>query len=222
MLKRNSQRNIASEFHSLLHDLLNPLTAISLGVDALRNDSSQNELVQNLHVSSSQLHQYIRLTREYINNDSSRIEFLIDDIVESVIKIMLPKLQVENINIAFENETIAMKHNPLLLYRALINILSNSMEAFRDIDRPEKIIIINVSCVGNTCTVSISDNGCGIEPTLLENIFLPYFSTKNLERNSGLGLSIAHDIIKDSFHGNIEAFSKVDYGTMFRMSFPIS
>lgn len=64
--------------------------------------------------------------------------------------------------------------------------------------------------------LSIEDNGCGIPPDLLDKIFTPFFTTK--ESGSGLGLSIAHQIVEA--HGaEIEANSHPDYGTKFIIRF---
>ncbi|MBI9100913.1 MAG: PAS domain S-box protein [Spirochaetales bacterium] len=67
--------------------------------------------------------------------------------------------------------------------------------------------------------LSISDNGEGIEPSIIDHIFEPFFTTKPRERGTGLGLSTVFGIIKQ--HGAyITVESTLDIGTCFRLYFP--
>ena len=67
---------------------------------------------------------------------------------------------------------------------------------------------------GARVVVEISDNGPGIPPDVLEHIFDPFYTTK--ENGSGLGLSIAHTIIREH-QGRLEVNSKPGQGTTFRI-----
>jgi two-component system, NtrC family, nitrogen regulation sensor histidine kinase NtrY len=82
-----------------------------------------------------------------------------------------------------------------LLEQVLINLVKNSIEALEGI--PEG----RVSMVGytnaNQVVIEVSDNGRGIPPDLVENIFVPFFTTK--ETGSGIGLSLSQQIIR--LHG---------------------
>lgn len=72
---------------------------------------------------------------------------------------------------------------------------------------------------GNYVRLSIRDNGCGIEPEIVERIFDPYFTTKKKGAGTGLGLSLVHGIIKN--HGGwIDVKSSVGEGTEVTVLFP--
>jgi two-component system NtrC family sensor kinase len=69
----------------------------------------------------------------------------------------------------------------------------------------------------DTCSIEISDTGCGIPPEHLERLFTPFFSTKS--NGSGLGLAVSYGIVKDH-GGEITVQSSPGNGSTFRVSLP--
>ena len=67
--------------------------------------------------------------------------------------------------------------------------------------------------------VDIEDNGCGIDPGIIDKIFDPFFTTKDVGMGTGLGLSICHGIITD-MGGSITVSSKKDEGTCVSVRLP--
>ncbi|MCH8111971.1 MAG: PAS domain S-box protein [Proteobacteria bacterium] len=74
---------------------------------------------------------------------------------------------------------------------------------------------------GRYAVLTVSDDGCGIQPALLEHIFEPFFSTRAPGEGSGIGLSVVSDIVK-SYGGRISVSSRLGEGTEFRLAFPLS
>lgn len=68
----------------------------------------------------------------------------------------------------------------------------------------------------------IEDNGAGIPPDILPNIFNPFFTTKPIGKGTGLGLSISYQIIVEKHLGNLHCFSTRGKGTEFRIQLPVS
>jgi polar amino acid transport system substrate-binding protein len=66
----------------------------------------------------------------------------------------------------------------------------------------------------------VSDNGCGIDDSVLKNIFDPFFTTKKSKGGIGLGLSITYGIVKEH-GGSIEVASRKGLGTTFTIRFPV-
>jgi len=67
----------------------------------------------------------------------------------------------------------------------------------------------------------VSDNGPGIEPTVLERIFDPFFTTKRLTGGTGLGLSVSLGIA-ESHGGSLTATSELGHGATFTLRLPIA
>ena len=84
------------------------------------------------------------------------------------------------------------------LQQVIINLLINAVHASADGD----VINIDVECENEQLKVIIRDQGCGIEEEDINNIYDPFFSTKEEGEGSGLGLSISLGII-ESHHGDL-------------------
>ncbi|HMQ69583.1 MAG TPA: ATP-binding protein [Ignavibacteria bacterium] len=97
------------------------------------------------------------------------------------------------------------------------NLINNAVQAI-----PQKgEIKINSSYENNNVIVEISDNGSGIVKENLENIFLPFYSSKDYGKGTGLGLAIAKRIVNEH-KGEILVESKVGKGTKFTLVFPVN
>jgi len=72
-----------------------------------------------------------------------------------------------------------------------------------------------------TIEISIQDNGNGITESIREKIFQPFFTTKPSGQGTGLGLSLAYDIVTKGLGGTLEEESGETKGTTFIVKFPI-
>ncbi len=71
------------------------------------------------------------------------------------------------------------------------------------------------------CCLSISDTGSGIPQEMIDNVFDPYFTTKEQGKGSGLGLSVIHGIV-ESYNGKIEIQSEPEKGTTVNVFIPVT
>lgn len=123
---------------------------------------------------------------------------------------------------------------PAQLNQVFMNIISNAIDAleeakdFGSSTKQERkkgenstISIHTEATLSNFVTVRIKDNGPGIEPAILENIFAPFFTTKSIGKGTGLGLAICYQIIT-KHQGTIEVNSQLGQGTEFTITLPIA
>ena len=99
--------------------------------------------------------------------------------------------------------------------QVILNLLVNaaqSITAFGEIH-------VSTRCVDDEVCLSVADNGSGILPEHLEQVFNPFFTTKPADQGTGLGLSISRDIIR-THGGRIEVSSTPGEGSEFRMFLP--
>jgi signal transduction histidine kinase len=107
-----------------------------------------------------------------------------------------------------------VEHDSDQIHQVLLNLLLNALQA---IDANGKITVA-VKPFGTTAIVEVADNGRGIPPDHLPNIFRPFFTTKG--DGTGLGLSLARRIVEDH-HGRIDVTSVVGHGTTFAVVLPL-
>lgn len=97
----------------------------------------------------------------------------------------------------------------------MINLLKNAFESFDD-RKKDRRVNIRTNLSGNRVVVTVEDNGCGISEEMVDQVFVPFFSTK--EKGSGIGLSLARQIM-NKHDANIHLESKPGEGTWVRLMF---
>ncbi|MDD3324455.1 MAG: PAS domain-containing sensor histidine kinase [Sulfurospirillaceae bacterium] len=103
----------------------------------------------------------------------------------------------------------------------LINIINNSIEAYRskDYEKKEISIVLDKNKKGSAI-ITVCDKAGGIDKTILDKIFEPYFTTKHASAGTGLGLYMSKMIVEKNMMGSIRAYNK-DSGACFEIEVPI-
>jgi len=121
--------------------------------------------------------------------------------------------------IAFRTEVPELRYvtaDRNLTMLVLINLMKNAMESMANM-KEGKSIVIKVESTGSHFTqMHIIDSGCGIPAEDVEQVFVPFYSTK--KGGSGIGLSIAHQIMQKQ-KGNLSVVSTLGKGSLFTASF---
>lgn len=111
---------------------------------------------------------------------------------------------------------------PGKLNQVFLNIISNAIQAIneRHGEKPVGILKINTSYNETRVLVKIIDNGTGMNENTKKKVFEPFFTTKDVGKGTGLGMSIAYNIIK-KHDGQIHVISAPGAGTEFVLDLPI-
>lgn len=138
-------------------------------------------------------------------------QILVRELFNSIKILMAPSLKNKNIELIFEEDNLDLKINidTYLIEQVLINLILNAVHACQDRDNSKVILSAHKNLEGNSI-LRISDNGKGIPKEFLDDIFVPFFSTK--KNGSGIGLSLSKQIML-LHNGKIEIKSKEDIGT---------
>jgi signal transduction histidine kinase len=118
------------------------------------------------------------------------------------------------VEMSIKPENLNIRADETLLEQTLINLVKNAVEAIKDQD--DKKIRLEAFLHDNRPVLSIADNGPGIPPDIMENIFTPFYTSR--KGGSGIGLSFARQVMK-MHHGNISVHSMPDNGSTFTLSF---
>ncbi|NBY20255.1 HAMP domain-containing protein [bacterium] len=221
MERMSAWREVAKR---IAHEIKNPLTPIQLSVQRLRrryldkidDDGTFGEsteiILKEVDALKTLVNEFSSFAR--LPEIQKRIEDLNDIVIEAV---NLFKAAHESIQFDLELAPIVpkMQLDRSQLKRVLINLFDNAVAAMNH----EGLIKIQTELIssGQICRLSVSDEGCGIDPSGLEQLFEPYFSTK--EGGTGLGLAIVKRIVAD--HGGIVRAEPQELrGTRFVIEFP--
>lgn len=122
--------------------------------------------------------------------------------------------------------------DPTQIHQIVMNLSTNAYHAMRetggtleielkDIEFPGTNLQSSLNMAsGKYILLSVSDTGTGIDDSVIDKIFEPYFTSKEKGEGTGLGLAVVHGIVKDHA-GNIEVFSTLGKGTTFNIYLPV-
>ena len=135
------------------------------------------------------------------------------EVVEDVLVLLKPKLEEHGISCIrqFPNKEVHCQLDPDLMEQVFINLILNAIESFKSYDEAKVTIGVFKDSSGEI-EVQISDNGEGIPAEVLDQIWIPFFTTK--DEGSGIGLSLSRQIVQ-LHKGNIQVSSKMGEGTLF-------
>jgi two-component system, NtrC family, sensor kinase len=103
--------------------------------------------------------------------------------------------------------------------RVLLNLINNAFQAVNGVENPK--VMVTTKHTENGIQITVSDNGPGIPEAIKDKIFQPFFTTKPTGSGTGLGLSLAYDIIK-AHGGELTLDSTEGVGTEFTIKIPIA
>lgn len=218
----------------LTHEISNsaiPLSTLSSFIFELMRDADADERKltadekQDLMTSLKTIEQRSRSLKEFVTNFRSvnqvpepalqrmSVKVLVDEIHS------LFKKEAEKENIKFQIVNYGDAYNILadknLTMQVIINLIKNGIEAMSNM-REGKVLSVNVEKMGRYLNLSVCDTGCGIPPEHLDQIFIPFYSTK--KSGSGIGLSISQQIMQKQ-KGDISVRSVEGRGTEFILTF---
>ena len=140
---------------------------------------------------------------------------LLRDLFENLHQLMQPTLEQKHVQleIILQNPELSYEMDATLIEQVLINLLVNAIEAVKDKPNP-RIQLSAFSAGNNKINIKVADNGCGIPPSLMDRIFIPFFSTR--KNGSGIGLSLSQQILL-LHKGSIQVQSVENEGSVFTL-----
>ena len=194
------------------HDLKTPLTRMKLQLSLMKNDDARKELENDIQEMTAMLNSYVSFVKggEPETIENINLNNLINNICETNISLKFKIYQ------KFIKE-IETSGRALQIKRAIQNIIDNAK-------RYSSEIYIEITSNEEDCLISIEDNGPGIPEENYEDVFKPFFtldpSRNKLKGESGLGMTIARDIIR-SHGGEIKLSKSKNSGLKTTINLPL-
>ncbi len=201
----------------LIHDVANPLTAIALNLDLMQN-TSQGTLLKTARQNLKYLERYLDGARKQIDTGGAVADFSINDELAQVIAMLQHQARQASVLLRFRADApIYLRGDPVKFSRIAANLISNSIEAYDnlDIDKAKQVVNVSVRRSAKAVILRITDNGIGIAKPQINQIFNSFYSSKPPEqRNLGLGLSLVKEYVETDFKGSVTVKSNSS-GTTF-------
>ena len=126
----------------------------------------------------------------------------------------------------FDNGIEKVNIIPQEIGRVILNLINNAFYAVNERSKQgipgyDPTVVVGTRSLQNRIEISVKDNGDGIPDSIKEKIFQPFFTTKPTGQGTGLGLSLAYDIVK-AHGGEIRLETKEGEGTEFIVQLPVS
>jgi len=182
------------------------------------------EFMDNKAKESEYLLEYMSTTiddfRTFFKPNKQKEEFKIDQVVDAVLHIVGLTIQSNEIKIIYDKQDdLVYCGYPNELEQAILNIISNAKDALIEKNIEDAYIKIDTYEKDNNIFITIRDNAKGIQSTPIEAIFEPYFTTKDDEHGTGIGLYMTKMIVEKSMQGKLSVENIVG-GAKFIISLP--
>lgn len=226
-----SKSAIMGEMIGLIaHQLKQPLSVISMTASnqlasiSLEEEITNNMLEKDAHEVLKQilhLSETIDTFKDFLKLEGKRINTTIESILESSLNIMEKSLINNDIEIIKDfKDTAEIKVFGSELMQVFINLINNAKDAFKINNIDKRVIILSTFQKENNVIVTIEDTAGGIPLDKIDNIFDAYFTTKEQEGGSGLGLYIVKTILEEHLNASIDV-SNTNEGVKFTIAIPI-
>lgn len=226
--------NLGEMASGMAHEINQPLNIISMVMDKLLFDSAKTETInlEFLKKKSDKIFENIFRIRNIIDhvkafsrshNDYVLTAFDVNSSIENAISMIKEQFNYFNIklNLQLEKQIPPIFGNTYAFEQVIVNLLVNAKDAViekksKQEDYSEMIIEIVSYQENQFLIVEVIDNGIGINKNDINNILLPFYTTKDEGKGTGIGLSICYQIIKE-MNGTIDIKSDEIQGTKIKL-----
>ncbi len=217
------------------HEINNPLTIASGNTEIIQmiieNDSVQEQqetlmtAITDVKDSLERIHLIVNNMRSFLHKSEDKKEYCsLAEVIQSAKELVIPSFNSHQVILesSMPSEDIIGLINKVKIEQVLINLCKNALDALvtERTPSPKVKITLHRNPSENFVYIDVSDNGPGIPEELHEDIFSPFFTTKEVGEGTGLGLSICSKII-ESHQGVLTLKTKKGEGAQFSIKLPI-
>ncbi len=222
----------------IAHEIKNPLTPIQLSAQRLSRYLDRRRAAAGAPAPEGELPRLVGECAGLIKREVAALESMVDEfsqfarfptarlapadtnaIVTGALAVFGGRLEGITVRTALTAGLPAVKADPELLRRVLVNLIDNAAEAMEGSATKELLLSTSLNGGRETVAIAVSDSGHGISPEDKDKLFLPHFSTKG--RGTGLGLAIVGRIIAEH-NGTIQVEDNSPVGSRFVIQLPVA
>ncbi len=167
--------------------------------------------------------------RNFFKPHKQATSFDVKELIQKSIKLLSANLSTHDIKIVDNSENIKIITLKNELSQVLINLLNNAKDAIaNNPSLKEKIILVDTKVDEQNLIITIKDSGGGVDESIIDKIFEPYFTTKEKQNGTGIGLYMSKEIVQKHLKGSLEVENVTfDYhdtsykGAEFKIKIPL-
>ncbi|TGL76270.1 PAS domain S-box protein [Leptospira yasudae] len=216
MILRSRLADMGEMIGNIAHQWRQPLNAIGLFVQDFLYVYEAEELDEKYIRQSTdkimnlieQMSGTIDDFRNYFRPNKTKERFSLKTVIHKAFSLVEESLKNQNISIYFNpSSDYEVFGFPNEFSQVILNVIGNARDAIMETHPPEPEIRIELEMKDDKKLVTIRDNGGGIEKTVLDKLFQPYFTTKDQGKGTGIGLYMSKSIIENNMGGSIYAYN---------------
>ena len=206
----------------MAHEIGTPMNVILGRAEFAMRRIDDERAKQSLATIVTQVERITKIMNQFLTfarrRPAERRAVAVRDIISDSLEMLQERLTRHRIEVVTDvPDHVPLVHaDPVQMSQVLLNLCINALHAMPD----GGTLTLKVKQEGDVVALLISDTGHGIPQENLAKIFTPFFTTKEVGKGTGLGLTVVHGIIQEH-GGNITVESETGKGTTFRILLPI-
>lgn len=229
MIKQSRQAEMGEMINNIAHQWKQPLNNLALTIQDMAYDYDAG--LPNPEEIEAKINQCLDLImfmsqtiedfRSFFREDRQMTVYGIRQSISSAISLISASMKDNNIEIVVEpGDEVQVAGYPNEYSQVLLNLMGNAREVFIERSVAAPAIAVRVFGEEGRAVVTVSDNGGGISKEVIEKIFNPYFTTKELDKGTGIGLFMSKNIIEQHMGGSLTV-ENIKGGAQFRIDIPM-
>ena len=214
------EKSIKDSLFKITHEIKNPIAVIKGYLDMF-NAKDVEKSERYVGIIKTEIDRTLNLLMDFMEFSKIKIEkkeinfnTLIDDIKD----VLIPFFIAKNVNFYFEDEdeeNLNISVDNLRMKQVILNVIKNAVEACSSNIGQVSTTVFKDS---DSLYIYVKDNGSGMSKEVLDNMLVPFYTTK--EKGTGLGVSLSKEII-EAHGGNLSYSSTLGKGTICKISLPL-
>ncbi len=229
LLMQSRQAQMGEMLSMIAHQWRQPLAIINALVGKMlllemfkeQPDEKVSESLKQIEDQSLFLSRTITDFRDFFRTDKPKEVIACSKLIANAMSLIDHAVKTHSLHF-----TTTLNSDPVIntyaneILQVLITLIKNSLDAFDENPIEEKHLEIRVDEEEDRVVISVQDNAGGIAPDIIGEIFSPYFTTKQGDKGTGLGLYMAKMVVEEHCHGSLSVESEGGMST-FKISLPI-
>lgn len=225
LIQQSRQAAMGEMIDNIAHQWKQPLNNLGLLIQSVELDFADGVLTkEDMTIEFGECNNLITFMaqtiddfRSFFREDKQKTDFGVAQSISRAVRLVSASLEDSRIRIIIEHgDDIQVNGYPNEYAQVLLNLLGNARDVLVDRQVINPVITVHFTHEDDQAIVTVSDNGGGIADDIIENIFDPYFTTKEMGKGTGIGLFMSKIIIEEHMGGSLTVSNR-DGGAQFKI-----